>query len=119
MAANDPMLALLPGGAASMPLLQELGAALIAYAPPKFETIQCQITEGIERGQRSLLYRISFPQFPNDGTTVVNDRVRKAATRLVQHLAPKQGSFPGVVVTLALQKDRSWRHNLRLLTEAA
>jgi hypothetical protein len=116
---TDPLLALLPGGAASMPLLQELGAALIAYTPPNFETICCQITEGIEQGQRALFYNISCPQFPDDGTTVANDRVHQAATRLVQQMAPVQGGFPGVAVRLELQTDGSWRHNLKLLSQAA
>ena len=115
---SDPMLDLLPAGAATMPLLQDLGDALIAYTPPNFETIHCEITEGLEQGQRALFYKISCPQFPDDGTTVVNDRVHQAATRLVQHLAPAGGTFPGVSVTLTMQKDGSWRHNLRLLTAA-
>src|SRR5215831_16007055 len=116
---RDPLLDLLPGGAPSMPLLQELGAALIAYTPPNFETICCRITEGIEDGQRALFYDISCPQFPDDGTTVVNDRVHTAATRLVQQMAPIQGSFPGAAITLQLQADGSWRHNLRLLSQEA
>jgi hypothetical protein len=114
----DPMLDLLPAGAATMPLLQELGDALIEYTPPNFEVIHCEITEGLEEGQRALFYKISCPQFPDDGTTVVNDRVHTAATRLVQRLSPARGSFPGVAVTLTMQKDGSWRHNMRLLTAA-
>jgi hypothetical protein len=113
---SDPMLDLLPAGAATMSLLQELGAALIAYTPQNFETIYCEITEGLEQGQRALFYNISCPQFPNDGTTAVNDRVQKAATRLVQHLAPARGTFSGIGVTLTMQKDGSWRHHMRLLT---
>src|SRR5262245_37314662 len=50
----DRLLDLLPGGADAMPLTQELGAALIAYTPPNFETICCRITEGLEQGQRAL-----------------------------------------------------------------
>lgn len=117
-APHDPMLDLVPG-AASMPLLQELGAALIEYTPPNFETICCRITEGIEDGQRALFYDISCPQYPDDGTTVVNDRVHVAATRLVQHMAPVHGSFPGVDVTLQLQADGRWQHHLRLLSQEA
>ena len=115
---SNPLLDLLPAGAATMPLLQELGDALIAYTPPTFETIHCEITEGLEQGQRALFYKISCPQFPDDGTTVVNDRVHTAATRLVQRLAPARGAFPGVAVTLTMQKDGSWRHNMRMLTAA-
>src|SRR5262249_4815863 len=115
----DRLLDLLPGGPDAMPLLQELGDALIEYTPPTFETICCQITEGVEQGQRALFYDISCPQFPDDGTTVVNDRVHRAATRLVQHMAPVQGSFPGVAIRLELQQDGSWRHNMRLLSRAA
>jgi hypothetical protein len=116
---TDPLLALLPGGPGSMDIMRELGAALIAYTPPNFETICCRITEGIEQGQRALFYDISCPQFPDDGTTEVNDRVHRAATQLVQQMAPSQGSFPGVVLKLELQKDGSWRHNMKLLTHAA
>jgi hypothetical protein len=116
---TDPLLALLPGGPAAMPLLRELGAALIAYTPPNFETICCQITEGIEQGQRALFYNISCPQFPDEGTTVANDRVHQAATQLVQLMAPAQGGFPGLAVTLTIQKDGSWRHNMKLLSQAA
>ena len=116
---SDPMLDLLPAGAATMPLLQELGDALIAYTPPNFQIIHCEITEGREQDQRALFCKISCPQFPDDGTTVVNDRVHKAATRLVQRLvAPARGTFPGVAITLAKQKDSSWRHNMRFLTAA-
>ena len=115
---SDPMLDLLPGGAATMPLLQELGAALIAYTPPSFETIRCEITEGLEQGQRALFYNISCPQFPDDGTTAANDRVHKAATRLVQHLAPAHGTLPGIAVTLTMQKDGNWQHKMRFLAAA-
>src|SRR6202008_2163249 len=109
---------LLPAGAASMPLLQELGDALIAYTPPNFATIGCRTTEGIEEGRRALFYDISCPQFPDDGTTTVNDRVHMAATRLVQHLAPAHGTFPGIAVTLTMQKDGNWQHKMRFLAAA-
>jgi len=112
---SDPLLDLLPAGATTMPLLQELGAALIAYTPAKFETIHCEITEGLEQGQRALFYKISCPQFPDNGTTSVNDRVHNAATRLVRQLSPSQGTFPGLAVTTTMQKDGSWRHNMRFL----
>src|SRR5262249_40239758 len=115
---SDPIMDLLPGGAAAMPLLRELGAALIQYTPPNVETIHCEIKEGLEQGQRALFYNISCPQFPDEGTTVANDRVHQAATRLVQQIAPRPGTFPGMVVTLTMQKDGSWRHNGRLLTAA-
>jgi hypothetical protein len=110
---------LLPGGPEATPLLQELGDALIAYTPPTFETICCEITEGVEQGRRALFYDISCPQFPDEGTTVVNDRVHSAATQLVQHMAPAQGGFPGVAIRLELQKDGTWQHDMRLLSRAA
>jgi hypothetical protein len=115
----DPLLALLPAGPASMPLLQELGAALIAYTPANFETIFCRITEGIEQSQRALFYNISCPQFPDQGTTVANDRVHQAATRLVQQMAPAQGDFPGMAITLTLQKDGRWQHSFKMLSQEA
>ena len=115
----DRLLDLLPGGPDTMPLLQELSAALIEYTPPTFETICCRITEGVEQGQRALFYDISCPQFPDDGTTVVNDRVHRAATRLVQHMASVQGGFPGVSIRLELQQDGTWQHNMSLLPRAA
>ena len=115
---SDPILDLLPGGAAAMPMLRELGAALIAYTPEKFATIHCEIKEGLEQGQRALFYRIGCPQFPDESTTVANERVHLAATRYVQQVAPRQGTFPGVAITLTMEKDGSWRHNGRLLTAA-
>jgi hypothetical protein len=115
----DRLRDLLPGGANTMGLLNELGAALIAYTPPNFETICCQITEGVEQGQRALFYDIGCPQFPDDGTTVVNDRVHQAATRLVQHMTPAQGGFPGIAIRVELQRDGTWRHNMQLLSRAA
>lgn len=115
---SDPLLDLLPAGAATMPLLQELGAALVQYTPPNFETINCEITEGLEQGQRALFYKISCPQFPDEGTTTVNDRVHKAATRLIHHVSPSQGTFPGIAFTTTMQKDGKWRHNMRFLTAA-
>lgn len=113
---SDPLLDLLPGGPAAMPMLRELGQALIAYTPEKFETIHCEITEGLEQGQRALFYKIGCPEFPDETTTVANERVHQAATRYVQQLAPGQGTFPGVAITLTMQKDGSWRHNGRLMT---
>jgi hypothetical protein len=115
----DPLLALLPAGPASMPLLQELGAALIAYTPPNFETIFCRITEGIEQGQRALFYNIGCPQSPDEGTTVANDRVHQAATLLVQQMSPAQGGFPGMEITLTMQKDGRWQHNFKMLSQQA
>ena len=115
----DRLRDLLPGGSDTANLLRELGQALIAYTPPTFQTICCQITEGVEQGQRALFYDISCPQHPADGTTVVNDRVHKAATRLVQQMSPSQGAFPGIAIRIELQKDGTWRHNMRLLSRAA
>jgi len=115
----DRLLDLLPGGSDAMPLLQELCDALIAYTPPTFETICCQITEGVEQGKRALFYDISCPQFPDEGTTVANDRVHRAATRLVQHMAPVQGGFPGLALRLELQSDGTWQNNMKLLPRAA
>ena len=94
---------------------QELVEALIAYKPPHFETILCKITEGIEQGQRALFYDIQCPQFPHVGTTVVNDRVHKAATRLVREMSSEQGAFPGITIRLEHQGGGSWRQSLRLL----
>ena len=58
---SDPMLDLLPAGTATMPLLQELGAALIAYTPPNFKAIHCEISEGSERGQRDSILQNQLP----------------------------------------------------------
>ena len=114
----DPLLAL-AGGNDMMNIGRELGDALIAYTPEKFEVICCQITEGVEEGQRALFYDISCPQYPDDGTTVVNDRVHAAATRLVQEMAPARGAFPGILIRLELQQDSTWRHSVQLMSQAA
>jgi hypothetical protein len=114
----DPLLDLI-GGNEMMAISRELGAALIEYTPANFEVICCQITEGLEHGQRALFYEISCPQFPEDGTTVANERVQTAATRLVQRMAPDPGGFPGIMITLEMQKDGTWRHSFQLMSRAA
>jgi hypothetical protein len=95
--------------------MRELTAALIAYTPPTFQTICCEIREGEEQGQRALFYNIECPQFPDEGTTVVNDRVHNAATRLVQQMSPAKGTFPGLKLRLEQQKDGKWRNSLAVM----
>src|SRR6266567_4165411 len=68
--------------ACQMKLVEELNAALIQYTPPHFKTISCAITQGVEQGQDALFYDIQCPDFPDEGTTVPNDRVHRAATSL-------------------------------------
>ena len=109
----------LAGGNEQMALLRELTAALIAYTPASFEVICCDLTEGVEGGQRALFYNIQCPSLPGEGTTVANDRVHTAATRLVQHMAPAQGTFPGMSLRLELQKDGSWHQSVKLMSKAA
>jgi hypothetical protein len=113
------VLADLAGGGERMAILQELTAALVAYTPPSFAVICCDITEGVEQGQRALFYNIQCPSFPDDGTSVVNDRVHAAATRLVEDMAPAAGTFPGVSLRLELQKDGSWAQSMKLMPKAA
>src|SRR5215813_9972268 len=115
---SDPMLELLPAGAATMPLLKELGDALIQYTPPNFEIIHCEITEGLEQGQRALFYTISCPEFPDDGTTVVNDRVHRAATRLVLQMDELEGAFSGLSIRLERHGDGTWTRSLRPLSDS-
>ncbi len=109
----------LAGGDERMELLQELTAALVAHTPPSFNVICCDITEGVEQGQRALFYDIQCPSFPDDGTTVVNDRVHNAATRLVRHMAPAEGTFAGISLRLEQQKDGSWSQSMKLMSKAA
>ena len=109
----------LAGGVIDVPqmrLVEEVTSALIQYTPPHFKTIDCTIKEGLEQGQQALFYDIQCPEFPDDGTTVVNDRLHQAATRLVQHLTAEQGSFPGVRIKLNMQADGSWLHSLELIS---
>jgi hypothetical protein len=89
---GDALLDLI-GGPDMMTIMRELNAALVAYTPPNFTSFSCEITEGLEQGQRALFYNIDCPQFPNDGTTVVNNRVHQAPTRLVRQMAPAPGRF--------------------------
>ena len=42
-----------------------------------------------------------------------------AATRLVRHMAPAEGTFPGMALRLELQKDGSWRHKVTLMSKEA
>src|SRR5947208_3966020 len=78
-----------------MRLMNELTQALIQYTPPHFKTIHCKITEGLEQDQRALFYDIQCPEFSDEGSTVANDRVHRAATSVVQHLTAERGAFPG------------------------
>jgi hypothetical protein len=110
----DPM-ANLTAGVLSTPntsAIEELTVALIQYTPPHFKNIHCLISEGQQEGQRALFYKIECPEFPNDGTTTVNDRVHRAATLLVQQLAPQKGAFSGVAIKLNMQPDGSWRRSV-------
>jgi hypothetical protein len=109
----------LAGGEERTAILQELTSALVAYTPPSFDVICCAITEGVEQGRRALFYDIQCPSFPDDGTTVVNDRVHAAATHLVRHLAPADATFPGISLRLELQKDGTWRQSIKLMPKAA
>jgi hypothetical protein len=118
-AAPGELLLDLIGGSDQMQALQELTAALVAYTPPSFEIICCDITEGVEQGQRALFYNIQCPSFPDDGTSVVNDRVHKAATRLVRQMAPTDGAFPGIALRLELQKNGMWQQSMKLMSKAA
>ena len=92
--------------------IEELTAALIQYTPPHFKTIHCTIKEGLEQGQRALYYQIECPEFPDDGTTVANDRVHRAATLLVQQMAPQPGTFAGLRIRLSSQADGSWQRSV-------
>jgi hypothetical protein len=109
----------LVGGKDIMAIMQELNAALVAYTPPTFKTICCEITEGIEQGRCALFYNIQCPRFPDDGTTVVNDRVHTAATRLVRRMAPASGGFPGIAIRLEERDDGSWHSSYKMMSKAA
>ena len=109
----------LAGGDDRMELLRELSEALVAYTPPSFDVICCGIIEGVEDGQPALFYDIQCPSLPDEGTNVVNDRVHTAATRLVRHMAPAEGSFPGMALRLEQQNDGSWRHTMTLMSKEA
>ena len=110
-----PLEHLLPGGGGGMALMRELTTALIAYTPEKFDVISCTIKEGTENGQQALFYDIRCPRFPDEGTTVVNERVHTAATRLVRQMSPAKGAFPGLTVRLEKQQDGRWKSQVKLL----
>ena len=116
--AGDVLLDLI-GDDERMQILQEVTAALVAYTPPSFDIICCEITEGVAQGERALFYNIQCPNFPDDGTSVVNDRVHQAATRLVRQMAPADGAFPGIALRLEQQKDGTWRHSMKVMSKAA
>jgi hypothetical protein len=111
---EDPLRALAGGILTSdrTTAIEELTAALIQYTPSHFKNIHCTIKEGVEQGKRALFYQIESPEFPGDGTTVVNDRVHAAATLLIQQLAPGQGTFAGLRIKLNLQPDNSWKRSV-------
>jgi hypothetical protein len=113
---EDPMEALTSGVLTSprTTAVEELTAALIQFTPPHFKTIHCTIKEGVEEGQRALFYQIECPEFPDQGTTAVNDRVHRAGTLLVQQLAPEQGTFAGARIKLNMQADGLWQRSVEL-----
>jgi hypothetical protein len=113
----DPMAHLTAGVLTSSrtTALEELTAALIQYTPPHFKNIDCTIKEGLEQGQRALFYQIECPEHPDDGTSVVNDRVHRAATLLVQQMAPQQGGFAGIRIKLNMQPDKSWQRSVEMI----
>ena len=112
----NPAEHLLPGGSkATMALMKELTAALIDYTPEKFDVISCTIKEGTEKGQQALFYQIGCPRFPDEGTTVVNERVHTAATRLVRQMSPAKGAFPGLTIRLEKRQDGRWSSRVKLL----
>jgi hypothetical protein len=115
----DPMEALSIGVLTSAPTsaLEELSAALIQYTPPHFTNIDCTIKEGLEQGHRALFYQIECPEFPDEGTTVANERVHRAATLLVQQIAPERGTFSGVRVRLNMQADGDWQRSVAFLDQ--
>lgn len=92
--------------------IEELTAALIQYTPPHFKNIHFTIKEGVEQGQRALFYEIQSPEFPRDGTSVVNDRLHRAATLFVQQMSPQQGTFQGVQIRLNMQPDGNWQRTI-------
>ena len=98
-----------------MRLVEEVNQALIQYTPEHFKTIHCTITEGLQQGQRALFYDIRCPEFPDEGTTAANERLHTAATQLVEHLAPQQGTFGGIRIILNMQANGSWLHSLEHL----
>jgi hypothetical protein len=117
----NPLADLMAGVVEVEPLdhVRELKEALIEYTPPHFEIIDCEITLGTEQGRPALFYNIQCPQFPDEGTTVVNDRVHRAATRLVSMMTPAGGTFPGVAIRLELLPDGNWRSSLSSPRRAA
>jgi hypothetical protein len=65
--------------------------------------------------ERGLFYQIECPEFPDDGTTGVNDRVHRAATLLIQQIATKQTSHAGVRIKLNMQVDGAWERSVDLI----
>ena len=66
--------------------------------------------------QRALFYDIQCPEFSDEGSTVANDRVHRAATSVVQHLTAERGAFPGIIVRLNLRLDgKNWLHSVEFL----
>jgi len=116
----DPMAQLTAGvlSTAKTTAIEELTAALIQFTPPHFKNIHCTIKEGVEQGQRALFYKIECPEFPDDATSDVNDRVHRAATLLVQQMAPQPGTFAGVAIQLNMQPDGSWQRSVQSIGSA-
>lgn len=114
----DPMEHLAAGVLNSPPTtaIEELTAALIQYTPPHFKNIHCMIKEGLEQGRRALFYRIRCPDLADDDTSVVNDRVHRAATLFVHQMWPQPGTCPGVQIKLNMQPDGTWQRTMEQIS---
>jgi hypothetical protein len=80
-------------------LIQGLTAALIEFAPPDWNRLQCEIRMA-GNGNGQLTYGISNPDQPGKETTAPGETVNEAATRLVRGMNPSGGPFPGLAVKM-------------------
>ena len=96
-------------------IFSELAAALVNYTPEHFKHIDCVIELGAVQGTEQLLFHINCPQFPDDYTDVVNERVSDAANELLYYWEEKEEAFPGFTITVIEQPGGKWQNHFARL----
>jgi len=98
-------------------LMKAFSDALIEYTPKHFQQIHCVVREGLEGGQPALLYKISCPQYPEEGTSNPSPQMNVIAWQLQEYWAAREGSFPGFTMICRMEEDGTWRASLERLAK--
>lgn len=90
-------------------LFVALSRALIKYTPEYFKEIHCEITHKREKDVLSIFYKISCPQFPNEGTTVPDANINQLSGTLIEFWESQGETFPGLRFVLKEMPDGEWK----------